>query len=95
MVSTEERDGPNFSPPSNFFPNEAYFSREGSYNAYNSHACAVEKPSDTRTCAAKLWFAVSIWSGIMEDHLIGLYLLPLRLDGRCYERVWKKSCPKC
>ncbi|GBL92484.1 hypothetical protein AVEN_130812-1 [Araneus ventricosus] len=94
MVSTEECDGPNFSPPSILFPNDAYFSREGSYNAYNSHACAVEKPHATRTCAAKLRFAVSIWSGIMGDHLIGLYLLSLRLDGRCYKMFCKKSCPK-
>lgn len=47
-------------------------------------ALNLEYPQGTRKRAAERCFSVNVWAGIVGDHLIGPYFLPVRLDARTY-----------
>lgn len=66
------------------FTDESTFSREGMWNAHNSHVWCDENPHETRSRAAQERFSVNVWAGILGDCLIGPYLLPERLTGGNY-----------
>ena len=73
--STEK---PNF-PAMMFFTDDACFTREGIFNTQNSHVWAEENPHAASVHCHQQRFLVNVWAGIVNDFLIGPYLLPRRL----------------
>ena len=63
------------------FTDEYTFSRKGILNIHNYPVWANRNPYAIRSHSFQRRFVINIWSGIVHDHLIGLYLLPTRLDG--------------
>ncbi|GFW55043.1 hypothetical protein TNCV_2786581 [Trichonephila clavipes] len=62
---------------------ESSFSREGEFNARNSHEWAYNNLHSTRNHAAQHGFAVNMWAEINVT-ILGPYLLPSLWDGRKY-----------
>ncbi|GFX65086.1 uncharacterized protein TNCV_452241 [Trichonephila clavipes] len=61
------------------FTDEATFTREGVFNAHHSLVCATKSQSH----AYQQRFRVNAWAGIVNDLLIGQFLLPPRLNDEC------------
>jgi hypothetical protein len=66
-----------------FFSDECAFTKDGILNSRNSHVWAQENPN-AKHMRSQHHFAVNVWAGIISDHLIGPYLLPLPLSGDIY-----------
>lgn len=66
------------------FTDESTFSREGVFNVKNNHVWAQENPNATIEHHHQRRFSVNVWAGILNDSLIGPYVLPNRLNGRTY-----------
>lgn len=66
------------------FTDEALFTREGVFNSKNSHVWALENPHETVMHNHQHRFSVNVWAGIVNNHLIGPYILPNRLDSPTY-----------
>jgi hypothetical protein len=71
-------------PTHNFFSDECSVTEDGIFNSRNSHLWAQENPNAKHMRSHQQSFAVEVWAGIINDHLIGTYLLPLRLIGDIY-----------
>lgn len=76
------------------FTDEATLSREGVFNAHNSHVWATDNPHATRPHAFQQRFCINVWAGIVNDFLIGPYLLPTRLSGGSYLIFLKEVLPQ-
>jgi hypothetical protein len=79
----KELDKPNFLK-SVLFTDEASFTREGVVNMKNNHVWAQENPHETMNRNFQVKFSVNVWAGIVNDQLIGPYILPNRLNGQRY-----------
>jgi hypothetical protein len=66
------------------FTDEANFSRDCIRNFRNNHIWAEENPHDFFEGNHQYQFSLNVWLGIIDDHLIGPYFLPRRLDGDSY-----------
>ncbi len=77
------------------FTDESTFSCEGIFNAHNSHVWATDNPHATRPRAYQQRFCVNVWAGIVNDFLIGPYLLPTRLNGESYLIFWNRCYQIC
>lgn len=66
------------------FTDEASFSREGIVNTHNNHVWAEDNPHATFIHGHQERFTVNLWAGILNDFLIGPYLMPPRLNGHNY-----------
>lgn len=60
---------------------EATFNRTGITNHRNLHTWSVENPRLTRPSSFQIQFSINLWAGIIDDLLIGPYVLPPRLTG--------------
>ncbi|XP_046145770.1 uncharacterized protein LOC123989136 [Osmia bicornis bicornis] len=63
---------------------EALFTRDGCFNAHNSHVWSDANPLAIRTRAGQVRWSFNVWAGICGDFIVGPYLLPDRLDGPSY-----------
>lgn len=63
---------------------EAGFTREGVHNSHNTHIWSIENPHAIQENRFQEQFSVNVWMGIVDDHLIGPYVLPPRLTGANY-----------
>lgn len=79
----KEVDSPNFLK-NVLFCDETSFSREGTVNLKNNHVWAQENPHETVIHHHQVRFSVNVWAGIINDSLIGPYILPERLNGQTY-----------
>ena len=74
------------------FTHEAIFTRDGVFNLHNYHAWASSNPHATRQHAFQERFSINVWTGIVNDCLIGSYLMSHRLNSTTYriflEDVW-------
>ncbi|GFV12386.1 transposable element Tcb1 transposase [Trichonephila clavipes] len=66
------------------FCDEATFSREDVFNTHNAHMWALNNSHCTRPRAMQQRFTVNVWAGIVDDSLLGPYILPPRLDSHKY-----------
>lgn len=76
------------------FTDEATFTRDGMFNLHNSHVWATSNPYATSPHAFQERFSVNVWAGIVNDFLIGPYLLPNRLNGRTYVIFLEEVLPE-
>lgn len=67
------------------FSDEATFSREGVFNNRNSHVWAEENPHARRIRGYQQRYSINVWVGIVDQHVIGPFLFPERLNGEIYQ----------
>lgn len=79
----KEVESPNFLRRV-LFTDESSFTREGVVNVKNKHVWAQENPHEILQNNYQVKFSVNVWAGIVNDTLIGPYLLPNRLNGQNY-----------
>ena len=53
-------------------------------NSRNSHVWADENPHAAHVHGFQHRFSINVWAGILDDHVIGPYMLPSRLTGPIY-----------
>lgn len=82
-VLHKEVDSPNFLR-NVLFTDETSFTREGIFNFKNNHVWGQENPHGTIQRHHQVRFSVNVWAGIINDTLIGPYILPNRLNGQTY-----------
>lgn len=63
---------------------ECCFTRNGIINFHNTHVWADENPHAIRRHNFQHRFSINVWVGVIGDHLIGPYVLPMRLNGEAY-----------
>lgn len=76
------------------FTDEATFTREGVYNTHNNHVWADINPHATRTRGYQHRFNVNVWAGVIENHLLGPYIMPKHLTGENYNRFLQETLPE-
>ena len=70
---------------------EACFNRTGVFNFHNLHLWAQENPHAFRRHFFQQQFSVNVWAGIVDDQLIGPFILPNRLNGEGYLQFMQNS----
>lgn len=75
------------------FTDEASFSRDSIRNFHNNHLWADENPHGIFQANFQNQFSVNVWLGVLDDHLIGPYFLPLRLNGESYHHFLQEELP--
>lgn len=63
---------------------EACFTRDGVTNFHNMHTWSVLNPRQVVATHSQRRFSVNVWAGILDDYIIGPYVLPARLTGSYY-----------
>ena len=76
------------------FTDEAWFTGDGMLNSQNSYTWADENPCSTVVRYHQCIFAVNLWAGIVNDGLMGPYLLPLLLTGTVYTMFLRHILPR-
>ena len=66
------------------FTDECMFTRNGILNLHNMHVWEDENPCAQVVQSHQYRFSINVWAGIIDDHVIGPYLLPNRLRGEIY-----------
>ena len=72
---------------------EANFSRNEIKNFHNNHVWAEENPHAVVESNHQNQFSVNVWVGIVENHIIGSFFLPERLNGNIYRRFLEEDLP--
>lgn len=73
---------------------EAIFTRMDVFNSRNSHVWDFDNPHALFVAHHQHRFSVNVWCGIVHDHLIGPYILPVRLNGRTYHAFLSEVLPE-
>ncbi|KFM62974.1 hypothetical protein X975_21073, partial [Stegodyphus mimosarum] len=81
-------------PSDALFRDEATFSQDGIFSRYNMHVWSTKNPHGTRPREFQNSFSVNVWAGIVNDYLIGPYLLPARSNGFCYRIFLQEVLPE-
>lgn len=66
------------------YTDEASFTRDGVFNMHNTHIWSDENPHAIRETGHQRKFSINVWAGIIDQYLIGPYVLPNRLNGPGY-----------
>jgi len=66
------------------FTDKAQFNWDGVNNTHNSHVWADENPHATVESNFQLRFSVNVWCAVLDDQLIGPFILEGRLTGEAY-----------
>ena len=69
-----------------------HFTRFGVNNTRNSHLRDRDNPHGTVESNYQHLFAVNVWCGVVDDQLIGPYILPQRLTGDVYANYLQTNC---
>lgn len=75
------------------FSDEACFTRDGYFNARNSHIWAVENPHARFIHGHQVKFSVNIWAGIVGNCVLGPVIMPPRLNGAAYLDFLQNTLP--
>lgn len=75
------------------FTDEARFTRRGITNLHNNHVYAEENPHAVQERHFQREFSINVWMGIIDNHLIGPFRLPDRLDGESYLNFLRENMP--
>ena len=73
------------------FTDEAQFNRNGVNNTHNSHVWEDENPHATVESNFQLYFSVKVWCAVLDDQLIGPFILKGRLTGEAYLRFLQEK----
>jgi len=68
------------------FTDESQFNHDGVNNTHNSHMWTDENPHATVESNFQQRFSVNVWCAVLDDQLIGLFILEGRLTGEAYLR---------
>ena len=68
------------------FTDEEQFIRDGVNNTHNSHVWGDENPHATVESNFQQRFCVNVWCAVLDDQLIGPFILEGRLTGEAYLR---------
>ena len=68
------------------FTHEAQFIHDSVNNTHNSHVWADENPDATVESNFQLCFSVNVWCAVLDDQLIGPFILESHLTGEAYLR---------
>jgi hypothetical protein len=72
---------------------EAGFTRDGVMNLHNLHVWAEENPHPTRSSSFQHRFSVNVWAGIVDDQLIGSYVIEDRIGDAQYLSFLQETLP--
>ena len=75
------------------FADESQFNRDGVNNAHNSHVWADENPHATVESNFQR-FSVTEWCAVLDDQLIGPFILEGRLTREAYLRFLQEELPR-
>ena len=73
---------------------EAQFNHDGVNNTHNSHAWGDENPYATVESNFQQCFSVNVWCAVLDDQLIGPFILEGRLTGETYIRFLQEELPQ-
>ena len=76
------------------FTHEAQFNHDGVNNTHNSHVWADENPHVTMESNFQLCFSFNVWCAVLDDQLIGPFVLEGRLTGEAYLRFLQGELPR-
>ena len=76
------------------FTDEAQFNHDGGNNTHNSHMWADENPHATVESNFQLRFGVNVWCAVLDDQLIGPFILEGCLTGEAYFRFLQEELPR-
>jgi len=76
------------------FTDESQFNHDGVNNTHNSHVWAVENPHTTVESNFEQRFSVSIWCAVLNNQLIGPFILEGCLTGEAYLRFLQEELPR-
>ena len=77
------------------FTDESQFNRDGVNNTYNnSHAWVDENPHATVESNFQQRFSVNEWCAVLDDQLIGPFILEGRLTREAYLRFLQEELPR-
>ena len=69
------------------FTDEAQFNRNGVNNTHNPHVWGDENPHTTVETNFQQRFSVNVWCAVLDDQLIGPFILEGRLIGEAIPPV--------
>lgn len=75
------------------FTDEASFTRNGIFNFHNEHFWADGNPHIIHQSRHQQQFSINVWAGIIENYLVGPFILPRRLDGQAYLHFLQENLP--
>jgi len=73
------------------FTDETQFNRDVVNNTHNSHVWEDENPHATVESSFQLRFSVNVWCAVLDDQLIGPFILEGRLTGEAYLRFLQEE----
>jgi len=76
------------------FTDEAQFNRDSANNTHNSHVWADENRHTTVESNFQLHFIVNVWCAVLDDQLIGPFILQGRLTAEAYLRFLQEELPR-
>jgi len=76
------------------FTDEVQFNSDGVNNTHNSHMWADENPHATVESNFQLRFSVNVWCAVLDDQLIGPFILEVCLTGEAYLRFLQEELPQ-
>ncbi|XP_051176777.1 uncharacterized protein LOC127291620 [Leptopilina boulardi] len=79
--------------PNILWTDECIFTREGIFNTKNEHHYAEDNPFLHRETHFQRRFKLNIWAGMIDDVIIGPYLLPDRMTGARYLTFLQEELP--
>jgi len=75
------------------FTDEAHFTFDSVNNTHNSHIWADENHHANVESIFQLRFSVSVWCAVLEDQLIGPFILEGLLTGEAYLSFLQEELP--
>ena len=75
------------------FTDEVQFNLDGVNNTHNSYVWVDENPYNTVESNFQLRFSVNVWCAVLDDQLIGPFILEGRLTGEAYLLFLQRNCP--
>lgn len=77
------REDPDF-PSKILWTDETLFSNSGVFNRKNKHYYVVENPLLVQEVRPQIRFSINVWCGLLDDKLLGPFIIPGNLNGRTY-----------
>ncbi|EZA47877.1 hypothetical protein X777_15252, partial [Ooceraea biroi] len=72
---------------------EALFTHNGINNSHNTHVWSYENPHAAESTNFQHRFSVNVWAAIVNEILVGPYILSDRLTGECYLQFLQDNLP--
>jgi len=76
------------------FTDEAQFNRKGVNNTHNSHVWENDNPRAIVESNFQLHFSVNVWCAVLDDQVIGPFILESCLTGETYLRFLQEELPR-